>query len=179
MPLRSDWSDRTCPIARSLDVVGDPWVILILRQALSGVRRYDGFRSELGIADNVLSRRLQSLVDADLLRRSPYRDGNRSRDEYLLTEAGAALLPAINALVLWGEKYRPHRDPDVEMLIVHVPCGQVSGTPDVCSECGELMTAEEMVWRKTWRSPADVRLVGATPSARSIGPETEAGPSPV
>ena len=119
MPLRSDWSDRTCPIARSLDVVGDPWVMLILRQALSGVRRYDGFRAELGIADNVLSRRLQSLVDADLLRRSPYRDGNRSRDEYLLTEAGAALLPAINALVLWGEKYRPHPDPGVAMLIVH------------------------------------------------------------
>src|ERR1700712_5139205 len=122
MPLRSDWSHDRCPIARSLDVIGDPWILLIIRQALSGVRRFEQFRADLGIADNVLSRRLQSLVDAGLMQRSAYRDG-RTRQEYVLTEAGAALLPTINTLVLWGEKYRPHTHPDVSMQIVHANCG--------------------------------------------------------
>ena len=63
MPLRSDWSSERCPIARSLEVLGDPWVLLVLRQAFSGVRRFDQLRSELKIADNVLSSRLARLVD--------------------------------------------------------------------------------------------------------------------
>ena len=70
MPLRSDWSAATCPIARSLDVVGDPWMLLILRHALLGVRRYEDFRTGLGVADNVLSRRLPAMVDAGLLRKA-------------------------------------------------------------------------------------------------------------
>ena len=64
MPLRSDWSGDSCPIARSLDVVGDPWMLLILRNALLGARRYEEFRSALGVADNVLSRRLPAMVEA-------------------------------------------------------------------------------------------------------------------
>ena len=63
MPLRSDWSGEQCPIARSLEILGDPWVLLVLRQAFSGVRRFDQLRSELKIADNVLSTRLARLVD--------------------------------------------------------------------------------------------------------------------
>jgi DNA-binding HxlR family transcriptional regulator len=161
MPLRSDWSDDNCPIARSLDVVGDPWVMLIIRQALSGVRRYDDFRTQLGVADNVLSRRLHALVEADLLVRSPYQDGNRTRYEYVLTEAGSDLLPAVNALVLWGEKHRPHQDPAVKMEIVHLGCGAVSLTPDVCSKCGETM-ASDVAWRKSWVSPTDLPVVGAS-----------------
>src|ERR1700712_459650 len=125
MPLRSDWSEDRCPIARSLDVVGDPWILLIIRQALSGARRFEQFRAELGIADTVLSRRLQALVDAGLLQRSAYRDG-RTRSESVLTDAGAGLLPLINGLVLWGEKHRPHTDPEVSMQIVHADCGAVT-----------------------------------------------------
>ena len=160
MPLRSDWSEDRCAIARSLDVVGDPWVMLIIRQALSGARRYDQFREQLRVADNVLSRRLHALVDAGLLERSAYRDGNRTRFEYLLTEAGADLLPVINALVLWGEKHRPHQDPDVHMEIVHVTCGSVSSSPDVCSECRAPLESD-VAWRKSWNSPTDLALVRA------------------
>ena len=69
MPLRSDWSTQRCPIARSLDVLGDPWLVLVLREAITGSRRYEQFRSSLGIADNVLTRRLNTMVDAGLLRR--------------------------------------------------------------------------------------------------------------
>ena len=81
MPLRSDWSTENCPIARSLEILGDPWTMLVLRQALSGVRRFEQFRDQLGIADNVLSKRLNNLVDAGLLRRVPYQDSGRTRRE--------------------------------------------------------------------------------------------------
>lgn len=160
MPLRSDWSEQNCPIARSLDVVGDPWVVLILRQALSGVTRFDEFRAELGIADNVLSRRLSGLVEAGILQRAAYRDGNRTRHEYRLTEAGADLLPVINALAVWGEKHRPHPDPGVRMDILHLGCGQVSVTAETCSHCGEPMTAGRVAWRKTWRTDDVVLVAG-------------------
>jgi DNA-binding HxlR family transcriptional regulator len=81
VPLRSDWSEERCPIARSLEVLGDPWVLLVLRRAFSGVRRFDQLRTELGIADNVLSNRLAKLVDAGLLRRVAYRDHQQARYE--------------------------------------------------------------------------------------------------
>ncbi len=175
MPLRSDWSSERCPIARSLDVVGDPWVMLIIRQALSGIRRFEQFRTELGIADNVLSRRLQAMVEAGLLTRSPYRDGNRTREEYLLTDAGADLLPVLNALVLWGEKYRPHADVDVSMQIVHAACGAVTTTPDNCSGCGEPMAAGSVEWRKSWR-PDESFPVGVSRGAPAGDPGTAPAP---
>ena len=93
MPLRSDWTGERCPIARSLEVLGDPWVMLVLRQAFSGVRRFEQFRDQLGVAENVLSKRLSTMVDAGLLRRVPYQDQRRTRHEYVLTEAGARHLP--------------------------------------------------------------------------------------
>jgi DNA-binding HxlR family transcriptional regulator len=107
MPLRSDWSAATCPIARSLDVVGDPWLLLVLRESFKGVTRFEQFRSVLGIADNVLSRRLAQMVEAGLLRRSAYHAGNRVQHEYVLTPAGADLLPVLCALAHWGERHRP------------------------------------------------------------------------
>jgi DNA-binding HxlR family transcriptional regulator len=153
MPLRSDWSGSSCPIARSLDVVGDPWTVLILRDALAGSRRYEQFRSSLKVADNVLSRRLQSMVEAGLLRRVPYRAEHRTHHEYQLTEAGADLLPVLHALALWGEKHTtaPHQAAHLE--IVHRPCGQASGTADVCSHCGRPLPPAEVSWRRPWREP--------------------------
>src|SRR4051812_29920806 len=109
MPLRSDWSEARCPIARSLEVLGDPWSLLVLRQAFSGVRRFDDFRDQLGVADAVLSRRLSALVDAGLLDKVAYRDGRRSRHEYVLTDAGADTFPVLTALAQWGERQRRHR----------------------------------------------------------------------
>lgn len=161
MPLRSDWTTEYCPIARSLEVLGDPWVVLVLRQAFSGVRRYEQLRSELGIADNVLSNRLGRLVDADLLRREPYRDHQRVRYEYVLTDAGADTLPIITALAQWGERHRPHPDSGVRMDIVHRDCGHRSTTADLCSHCGDPLTAETTSWRRSWRTPAELELTGA------------------
>ena len=146
MPLRSDWSEATCPIARTLDVVGDPWVLLILREAVQGVTRYDDFRAALGVADGVLSRRLAAMVDDGLMTRAPYRSGNRTREEYLLTDAGRDLLPVLHALVRWGETHRPR--PTGRLVVVHDGCGHETERPDVCDACGEALTPANVSWRK-------------------------------
>jgi DNA-binding HxlR family transcriptional regulator len=162
MPLRSDWSEDRCPIARSLDVVGDPWVLLILRGAFQGTTRFDDFRRSLGVADTVLSRRLAGMVDAGLLVRTPYRGEQRTHHEYRLTEAGADLLPVLHALTLWGEKHTRRPQPDAVMTIVHTGCGAVTGSADHCTGCGAALTPADVTWRKAWRQERpDVALVGA------------------
>ena len=146
MPLRSDWSAATCPIARSLDVVGDPWVVLVLREALTGTTRFDEFRTALGIADNVLSRRLAAMVEAGLLTRSPYDAGNRTRQEYLLTDAGADLLPVLHALAQWGQRHRPAATG--RMDVVHDVCGEITHSADTCTSCGARLSAGTVSWRR-------------------------------
>lgn len=163
-PLRSDWSGERCPIARSLDVVGDPWILLILRDALLGSRRYDQFRRSLGIADNVLTKRLAAMVEAGLLWKSPYRDeSGRERQEYRLTHAGEELMPVLHALVLWGEKHTP--GPTRERLgIVHTPCGAQTSSADRCDGCGEPLTPDTVSWNRPWRRQVDTPLVAAAGS---------------
>ena len=163
MPLRSDWSASQCPIARSLEVVGDPWVLLILRDALLGTRRFEQFRTKLGIADNVLSRRLAAMVEAGLLRQVPYRGPRRTHHEYLVTPAGAELLPVLNALAAWGNR---HTTGTQAMDTVHLPCGHVTTSADTCSHCGQPLRAGQVAWRRPWRSPTDAPLVEAMDEAK-------------
>jgi len=125
-------------------VVGDPWVLLVLREAFEGATRFEQFR-DLGIADNVLSRRLSGMVEAGLLTRSPYDAGNRTRHEYLLTPAGADLLPVVQALALWGERHRPRRSGRME--VVHEACGTVTESADTCSTCHVPIGAADVSWR--------------------------------
>ena len=146
MPLRSDWSEASCPVARSLDVVGDPWVLLVLREALTGTTRFDAFRDALGVADPVLSRRLAGLVEAGLMVRAPYDAGNRTRHEYLLTDAGTDLLPVVQALALWGDRHRPR--PSGRMQLVHEGCGAETQSADTCTGCGERLSAATVSWRR-------------------------------
>lgn len=157
MPLRSDWSEATCPIARSLDVVGDPWVLLVLREAFTGSTRFEQLRASLGVADNVLSRRLSQMVDAGLLTRSPYRSGNRTRHEYLLTDAGADLLPVVQALAQWGERHRPR--PPGRLDVVHEGCGEATDSADTCTSCGDRLTPDVVSWRRPRHPSALTALV--------------------
>lgn len=150
MALRSDWSGMACPIARSLDVVGDPWLMLILRDSLMGVRRYDDYRRSLGIADNILSKRLATMVEAGLLAKAPYKDQGRTRHEYVLTEAGAELLPVVHALLLWGEKHTESPQ-DAPLQILHDPCGQFSSSADRCDGCGGPLTPDTVTWVRRGR----------------------------
>ena len=100
--------DTRCSIARSLEILGQKWTLLIVREAMWGRTRYAEFRSRLGIAPDVLSDRLNTLVEHGILQRRAYRaDGEREREEYILTPAGRDLLPVLTALLAWGDNHRP------------------------------------------------------------------------
>jgi DNA-binding HxlR family transcriptional regulator len=101
--------DSTCSIARSLEVLRDSWTVLIVREAMvAGATRFQEFRDALGIAPNILSARLSSLVQEGILERRTYQEPHeRPRDEYVLTEAGRALSVVIAALATWGRTHRP------------------------------------------------------------------------
>ena len=103
-----DAGAERCSIARSLEVLGQKWSLLIVREAMWGRTRFAEFRARLGVAPDVLTDRLGRLVDAGILERRPYReDGEREREEYVLTDAGRALLPVLAAMSAWGDEYRP------------------------------------------------------------------------
>lgn len=96
-----------CSIARSLEVLGEKWTLLILREAFRDVTRFSGFRDNLGIARDVLADRLGTLVEFGVLEKRAYRDANaRERDEYVLTDAGLALRPVLAAITQWGDVHR-------------------------------------------------------------------------
>jgi DNA-binding HxlR family transcriptional regulator len=101
---RKSFGSMQCPIARSLERVGEWWSILILRDASLGLSRFDEFRESLGIAPNILTRRLKALVEAGLLERRRYSE-RPPRDEYVLTEAGRDFRPVLWALLAWGNKH--------------------------------------------------------------------------
>jgi DNA-binding HxlR family transcriptional regulator len=101
---RKSFGNMQCPIARSLERVGEWWSILILRDAFHGLSRFDQFQESLGIAPNILARRLASLVEAGLLERRRYSE-RPPRDEYVLTEAGRDFRPVLWALLAWGNRH--------------------------------------------------------------------------
>jgi DNA-binding HxlR family transcriptional regulator len=101
---RKSFGNMQCPIARSLERVGEWWSILILRDAFHGLTRFDQFQESLGIAPNILTRRLNSLVEAGLLERRRYSE-RPPRDEYLLTETGRDFRPVLWALLAWGNRH--------------------------------------------------------------------------
>jgi DNA-binding HxlR family transcriptional regulator len=101
---RKSFGTMQCPIARSLERVGEWWSILILRDALAGMTRFDEFQKSLGIAPNMLTRRLIALVEAGLLERHRYSE-HPPRDEYLLTERGRDFRPVLLAMLAWGNRH--------------------------------------------------------------------------
>ncbi|MER7667146.1 helix-turn-helix domain-containing protein [Kitasatospora sp. NPDC096128] len=104
MPKRTTHEDSTCPVARPLDVVGDGWTLLIVRDAFDGLRRFGQFQKNLGLAKNILSARLTKLVASGVFELAPAADGSPYQ-EYLLTEKGRALFPVITALRQWGDQW--------------------------------------------------------------------------
>jgi DNA-binding HxlR family transcriptional regulator len=152
---KRSFADMNCSIAQALELVGEWWTLLILRDAFLGVRRFDDFVDRLGISRNVLTGRLQTLVDAGILTRRPYDEG-RGRHDYLLTEKGRDLWPVLTALRQWGDTWilGAGNEP---ILIEHTVCGNVVTGVFTCDHCGE---------------PLDARSVRAHP-----GPGQRAEPS--
>jgi DNA-binding HxlR family transcriptional regulator len=140
---RARYSAENCSIRRTLDVVGEKWTLLVLREAFYGVRRFDGFARSVGCARNILSARLGTLVDEGLLRREPYREpGQRARVEYRITEKGIELFPAIVSLMQWGDRWAVDPDgPPVE--VVHRGCGAPVSVGITCAAGHGPLTARD------------------------------------
>ena len=132
--LPSTYETQDCSIARTLEVVGERWTLLILRDAFRGVRRFDDFADGLGIARNVLARRLDSLCEAGILERRRYQD-RPERSEYRLTQRGRDLWPVLTALRGWGDRHVAPQGPPVR--IEHVSCGGMLDVHVHCDRCGD------------------------------------------
>jgi DNA-binding HxlR family transcriptional regulator len=155
-----------CPIGRAADVLGDRWTLLILRNATVGVTRFEDFRSDLGIADNILSARLGRLVDAGLMIKVPYRDNGRTRHEYRLTGAGADALPLLHALAAWGQRHTEPAQPAGPMQIIHLACGHPTADERTCDHCGQPIERDQEAWLRPWRSATPFPLAQpVTPDA--------------
>lgn len=141
MPPRVDLSAFTCSVARTLDVVGDKWTLLVLRDAFYGVRRFEDFARDLGVARNVLADRLGRLVEAGILERRRYED-RPPRDEYRLTDKGRDLLPVILTMMRWGDTWQSDDGGPVEL--VHENCGAVTHAVVACAACGEELRPREL-----------------------------------
>jgi len=161
MALRSDWSTRNCSMARGLDVLGDPWNMLVLREVFFGNGRFDAMKSRLAVADSVLTKRLSGLVESGLLTKRAYDDGGRTRQEYVLTAKGQDALPVLNAVVMWAEKHLPAPSEQAHMFVLHTDCGQRTSSADTCTECGERLTAANTSWHSLTRTAAPVELATA------------------
>src|ERR1700710_2567890 len=138
---RTSFREMACSIARTLDVIGEPWSPLILRDVWVGMRRFDELQADLGISRKVLTERLNPLVDEGVLERRPY--DRRPRYEYHLTAKGTELVDLLMIMVGWGDRwlageagppvlYRPHA------------CGGVRSVELPCSHCGEPMHARDV-----------------------------------
>ena len=120
---RTNFGEMACSIARTLDVIGEPWSPLVLRDVYVGIRRFDELQAELGISRKVLTERLNHLVDHGVLERRPY--DNRPRHEYHLTQMGTELVDVLMVMVGWGDKWLAGQaGPPV--LYRHHACSEVS-----------------------------------------------------
>ncbi|NYH46325.1 DNA-binding HxlR family transcriptional regulator [Micromonospora jinlongensis] len=122
-PAALDWSVDNCTIARAMEILGERWTLVVLREVFTGVRRFDDMRVRTGIPRQVLTNRLATLVEQGVLGREPYREpGSRLRHEYRLTEKGLDLWPVLVAVLGWGDRYLagPEGPP---LSVAHRDCG--------------------------------------------------------
>lgn len=141
MPLRSDWSTSTCPIAHAADVLADPWVLLVLRELFSGRSRFDDLREATGAADSVLARRLRDMTEAGLVERNP-----AAPRRYRLTESGHETLPILHAYA----RFTSATDPDGPwgLTVACRRCGERARSADWCPTCGEPLDAQSATWAR-------------------------------
>lgn len=131
---RKSFSEMHCSIAQCLEVVGEWWSLLIVRDALMGVTRFDDFQERLGISRNVLNQRLTRLLDAGVLVKVAY-SNHPPRHDYRLTDKGRDLWPVLSTMRQWGDRYAAPNGPP--LVLIHKGCGHVSDARMVCAHCGE------------------------------------------
>ncbi len=132
MPLGTDYGSQACSIARALEIVGERWTLLIVRDCFYGVRRFSDLQRHLDVPKAVLAARLESLTGAGVLTRD---EAGPGRVEYRLTDRGVALWPVLYALYAWGDEHAA-RGAGRRRLFRHVPCGTELDAHAACPECG-------------------------------------------
>jgi DNA-binding HxlR family transcriptional regulator len=165
--LKNTYDDQDCSVAGALELIGERWTILIIRDALLGLRRFDEFFTSLGVARTVLTHRLRGLVDNGILERVPYQN-RPPRYEYLLTAKGRELVPVVISLMQWGDRHvvgpaGPSRK------VEHASCGGEAVARMVCAGCGRLLCDREVVTRTYPGRPAAGHTHAKSIAAAELG----------
>ncbi|MBW4504839.1 MAG: helix-turn-helix transcriptional regulator [Scytonema hyalinum WJT4-NPBG1] len=138
---RTDFSHMCCSVARSLDLIGEWWSLLIVRDIFLGMRRFEELRQDLGISRKVLTERLETLISAEILERRRYHE-RPERYEYWLTEKGTELFPVLLVLMQWGDRWTAQNG--VPREIIHTTCGKLTQPVVVCAHCGTELNAHNI-----------------------------------
>jgi len=138
---RASFADINCSIAQCLEVVGEWWTLLIVRDCFLGVSRFDDFQARLGISRNILNNRLTRLIDEGVLKRVAYQE-RPERFEYRLTTKGRDLWHIITAMCQWGDRWAAPEGPPLRLR--HTTCGKLIRAVHVCSHCGEPIDARSV-----------------------------------
>jgi DNA-binding HxlR family transcriptional regulator len=160
---RTSFAEMRCSLARALELIGDWWSPLIVRDLFLGVSRFDDLVKDLGISRNLLTRRLNALVDAGIVAKKAYQLRPR-RHEYALSEAGRDLVPVLLALTEWGDRWVGPKQ-GRPILFVHTDCRQRFTPKIVCSECGEPIQADAV---KAIGGPGGAAMTGTRVIARRL-----------
>jgi DNA-binding HxlR family transcriptional regulator len=139
MPLRSDWSSSTCPIAHAADVLADPWVLVLLRELFSGRSRFDELRAASGAADSVLARRLRTMEEAGVIARV-------DAGGYALTPDGRATLPILHSYARFTRTVEPGGP--WGLAIACARCGEAAEAADWCVRCAAPLDADTTTWSR-------------------------------
>jgi DNA-binding HxlR family transcriptional regulator len=139
---RTAFADWPCSLARSVDLLGDWWTPLVLREAFYGVRRFDEFQRRLGIGRNILTQRLNRLVAEEMLERRPYQS-HPVRHDYVLTDKGRDFFPVVAAMQRWGDRWLARED-GPPVVLHHTACDRDMHAEVVCSECGESLVLRQV-----------------------------------
>jgi DNA-binding HxlR family transcriptional regulator len=142
---RTSFSNWPCSIARAVDLLGDAWTPLVLREVFYGIHRFDELQQELGIARNTLTDRLRRLVDEGLLEKRPYQDEPR-RYDYVLTEKGRDFFGVLAAMSRWGDRWLAGEE-GAPVTFHHDTCGHDTEAEVVCAVCREPLRAEDTSMR--------------------------------
>jgi DNA-binding HxlR family transcriptional regulator len=165
---RTSFEDVNCSVAQCLEVIGDWWTMIVIRDVFMGVNRFDELQARTGISRNVLGERLTRLVDDGVLKKVPYQE-HPVRYDYRLTEKGRDLWLVLTAMRQWGDRWAAPNGPPVEL--VHLGCGEHIQVVASCSNCGQQV------------GPRDVRAVTGPGNDGSLIPLGAAavgtGPAPV
>lgn len=162
--LPRTYDNQVCSIARMLEVVGDRWTLLVIRDAFQGVRRFDDFQRSLGVARNVLTDRLGRLVEEGILRREQYQE-RPARYEYRLTRKGVDLWPVVMSAMQWGDHYL--YDGESPVRVLHKDCGGQLDARLHCSACGaELGPAD------VYAEPGKAATAASATSATAVASPT-------